>query len=95
LLGFEVQKNKSLTFDVQNPNLILDGLEKVQENRSQQDWVKIKPLAKNYSYYDAFFDTLFLATPFIGLAITYWIFTKVNPDSMLKGLSTNKKSMKI
>lgn len=49
----------------------------------------------NYKYSDAIFDTLFLATPFIGLAITYWIFRKVNPDSMLKGMTSNKKSMKI
>jgi len=38
---------------------------------------------------------LFLATPFLGLAITYWIFKRVNPDSMLKGITSNKKSMKI
>jgi ATP-dependent Zn protease len=38
---------------------------------------------------------LFLTTPFIGIAITYWIFRKVNPDSMLKGMTSNKKSMKI
>lgn len=27
--------------------------------------------------------------------ITYWIFTKVNPDSMLKGITSGRKSMKI
>lgn len=82
-------------FDSQNPNLILDGLEKVQENKQNQDWVKIKPVDTPYTLYDAFWDTLFLATPFLGLAITYWIFKKVNPDSMLKGITSNKKSMKI
>lgn len=40
-------------------------------------------------------DTLLLATPFIGLAFTYWIFTKINPDSMMKGITSGRKSMKI
>ncbi len=31
---------------MQNPNLILDGLEKVQENKQHQDWIKIKPVDK-------------------------------------------------
>jgi len=84
-----------MVFDAQNPNLILDGLEKAQENKQHIDWIKIKPVASNYTISDAFFDTLFLATPFIGLAITYWIFTKVNPDSMMKGITSSKKSMKI
>jgi ATP-dependent Zn protease len=57
--------------------------------------IKIKPLVKPYSPYDAFWDTLMLATPFIGIAITYWIFNKVNPDSMMKRITSNKKSMKI
>ena len=70
-------------------------MEKVQENKQTIDWVKIKPVAKNYTISDAFFDTLFLATPFIGIAITYWIFTKVNPDSIMKGITSGKKSMKI
>ncbi len=30
MIGFNVEKNKTLEFDTQNPNLILDGLEKLQ-----------------------------------------------------------------
>jgi len=50
---------------------------------------------KNYSIIDALKDTLFLLTPFIGVGITYWIFRKMNPDTLLSGMSSNKKSMKV
>ena len=36
-----------MVFDAQNPNLILDGLEKAQENKQHIDWIKIKPVASN------------------------------------------------
>ncbi len=29
-MGFNIEKNKIMVFDTQNPNLILDGLEKAQ-----------------------------------------------------------------
>jgi ATP-dependent Zn protease len=34
-------------------------------------------------------------TPFIGVGITYWIFKKMNPDSILSGMTSSRKSMKV
>jgi ATP-dependent Zn protease len=34
-------------------------------------------------------------TPFIGVGITYWIFKRMNPDTLLSGMTNSKKSMKV
>jgi ATP-dependent Zn protease len=34
-------------------------------------------------------------TPFIGVGITYFIFRKMSPDTILSGMTSNKKSMKV
>lgn len=51
--------------------------------------------SKDYIFLDAIQDTLFLASPFVGVAITYWIFRKMNPDTLLSSFTHNKKSMKV
>jgi|LakMenE01Jun11ns_1017448.scaffolds.fasta_scaffold8791796_1 hypothetical protein len=50
---------------------------------------------KFYSAFNAVKDTLLLMTPFIGVGITYWIFRKMNPDTLLSGMTSGKKSMKV
>lgn len=50
---------------------------------------------QNYSFFNAIKDTLFLLTPFIGMAITFWIFKKMSPDSIMSGITSGKKSMKV
>lgn len=42
----------------------------------------------------SFYDVIRLTFPFIGMAISYYIFRKLSPDSLLSKLSP-KKSFKI
>lgn len=48
----------------------------------------------SYTVMDAFGDAISLGVPFIGIAITLFIFRRFSPDSILSTLS-NKKSFKI
>ena len=50
---------------------------------------------KGYSYIDAIWDTVFLATPFLSMALIYYIFNQRNPDRLLSGMTSTKKSMKV
>jgi ATP-dependent Zn protease len=43
---------------------------------------------------DSFGDAVSLALPFLGIAITYYLFRKFSPDSILSKIG-NKKSFKI
>ena len=49
---------------------------------------------KSYSFWNTFGDALGLVTPFLGIAITFFIFRKFTPDSIISKIS-NKKSFKI
>lgn len=49
---------------------------------------------KTYSFWSTFGDSLSLVTPFLGIAITFFIFRKFTPDSIISKIS-NKKNFKI
>lgn len=75
-----------------NINNLLAMLEHFQSNKFEK--VKVYFEHRNYSFWNSFGDALGLAMPFLGLAISFYIFRKFSPDSFLSKITT-KKSFKI
>jgi ATP-dependent Zn protease len=67
-------------------------IEHYQKNKF--DKVKVYFDHKTYTFWKSFGDALGLMGPFFGIALTFFIFRKFTPDSIMSKIS-NKKSFKI
>lgn len=95
-MGFTLKEDEiQFSSPASCPNLILAGLQKVQESKDPFEWVKSKIAFQKYTFTDAILDTVFLASPFISMALLYWIFTRSNPENLMSKFTHSKKSMKV